>query len=80
MVEELVGYISGNVRRRQAIEALSKGGESLVQLEKLSRIPKLMLEKVLGEMVDKKIVKKTTDGYKLTEEGENVTRILKSMH
>jgi DNA-binding HxlR family transcriptional regulator len=78
--EELVGYVSGNVRRRQVVEALSKGGESLEQLEKLSRIPKLMLEKILKEMADKKIVKKTKAGYTLTPEGADAARLLKSMH
>jgi len=78
--EELVGFVSGNVRRRQVIEALSKGGESLEQLEKLSRIPKISLEKILGEMADRKIVKKTKAGYTLTPEGEHTAKMLKSMH
>ena len=78
--EELVGYVSGNVRRRQVIEALSKGGESLEQLEKLSRIPKIMLEKILSEMATRKIVKKTKAGYNLTPDGEHVAQVLKSMH
>ena len=78
--EELVGYVSGNVRRRQVIEALSKGGESLEQLEKLSRIPKIMLERILAEMSAKEIVKKTKAGYTLTAEGEHVAQLLKSMH
>jgi predicted transcriptional regulator len=78
--EELVGYVSGNVRRRQVVEALSKGGESLEQLEKLSRIPKLMLGKILKEMADKNIVKKTKTGYTLTPEGANTALLLKSMH
>jgi predicted transcriptional regulator len=78
--EELVGYISGNVRRRQTVEALSKGGESLEQLEKLTRIPRLMLEKIIKEMAEKNIVQKTREGYKLTDEGEHVARLLKSMH
>jgi predicted transcriptional regulator len=79
--DELIGYVSGNVRRRQVIEALNKGGESLEQLEKLSRIPKIMLEKILDEMAKKKIVKKTKAGYTLTSEGEQVAGLLKkSMH
>jgi predicted transcriptional regulator len=77
--DELIGFVSGNVRRRQVIEALSKGGESIEQLEKLSRIPKIMLEKILKEMDEKKIVKKTRAGYALTPEGEHVARVLKSM-
>lgn len=78
--EELVGFVNSNARRRQVIEALSKGGEALEQLEKMSRIPKIMLEKILAEMAKKKIVKKTKAGYTLTPEGENVALLLKSMH
>jgi predicted transcriptional regulator len=78
--EELVGYVNANARRRQVIEALSKGGESLEQLEKLSRIPKIMLEKILEEMTKKTMVKKTQAGYALTPDGEQVARLLKSMH
>jgi len=78
--EELVGYVNANARRRQVIEALSKGGESLEQLEKLSRIPKIMLEKILEEMTKKTMVKKTQAGYALTPDGEHVAKLLKSMH
>ena len=80
MAEELVGYISANVRRRQTVEALSKGGESLEQIEKLTRIPKVMLERILAEMAEKKIVRKTKDGYQLTDEGQHAAHLLKSMH
>ncbi len=78
--EELVGFVSGNVRRRQVVEALSKGGESLDQLEKLSRIPKVMLKNILAEMENKKIVKKTKAGFTLTPDGEHVAKMLRSMH
>ncbi|OPY27607.1 MAG: hypothetical protein A4E28_01942 [Methanocella sp. PtaU1.Bin125] len=78
--EELVGFVSGNVRRRQVVEALSKGGETVEQLEKLSRIPRLMLNNILTDMEGKNIVRKTKAGFTLTPEGENVARLLKSMH
>lgn len=78
--EELVGFVNSNARRRQVIEALSKGGEALEQLEKMSRIPRIMLEKILSDMLKKKIVKKTKAGYTLTPEGENLALLLKSMH
>ncbi len=75
-----MGFVSGNVRRRQVVEALSKGGESLDQLEKLSRIPKVMLKNILAEMENKKIVKKTKAGFTLTPDGEHVAKMLRSMH
>jgi DNA-binding HxlR family transcriptional regulator len=78
--EEPVGFIISNARRRRVIEALSKGGEALDQLEKMSRVLKIMLEKILAEMAKKEIVKKTKAGYTPTPEGKNVARLLKSMH
>jgi predicted transcriptional regulator len=78
--DELVGFVNANVRRRQVIEALSKGGESIEQLEKLSRIPKVMLKNIMAEMEGKNIVKKTEAGFALTPEGANVAQMLKSMH
>jgi len=79
-VEALVGYISGNVRRKQVAEALSKGVEDSVALGKHTRIPRLSLEKILDEMAGKKIVKKEKDGYKLTEAGMKATEVMKSIH
>jgi predicted transcriptional regulator len=79
-VEAIVGYISGNARRKQIVEALSKGAENVEALGKLTRIPRLSLEKMMEEMAGKNIVTKSKDGYKLTEAGEQATTVLKSMH
>lgn len=78
-VEAIVGYISGNARRKQIVEALSKGAENVEALGKLTRIPRLSLEKMMEEMAGKNIVTKGKDGYKLTEAGEQATTVLKSM-
>ena len=79
-VEAIVGYISGNVRRKQVVEALSKGAEDIQALAKLTRIPRLSLEKMMEEMAEKKIVKKEKNGYKLTDSGEQAATVLKSIH
>jgi predicted transcriptional regulator len=79
MVEELVGYVNGGVRRRQVVEALSKGTESLEALTRLTRISRLALQKTIDEMTAKNIVAGTKDGYKLTPDGEHVVFLLKSM-
>ncbi|WP_424359724.1 hypothetical protein [Methanocella sp. MCL-LM] len=78
-VEAIVGYISGNARRKQIVEALSKGAEDVEALGKLTRIPRLSLEKMMEEMAGKNIVKKEKNGYKLTDIGEQATTVLKAM-
>lgn len=77
--DELVGYITGNARRKQIIDVLVKGDEHLIALAKLTRIPRLSLEKAIGEMVDKKIVSKEKTGYHLTETGKQVVALTKSI-
>ncbi|HMK46186.1 MAG TPA: hypothetical protein VK436_06130 [Methanocella sp.] len=79
-VEAIVGYISGNVRRKQIIEALSNGAEDVQALAKLTRIPRLAIEKMVEEMTGKNIVKKEKGGYRLTETGSQAATVLKSIH
>jgi DNA-binding HxlR family transcriptional regulator len=79
-VEELVGYISGNVRRKQIVDVLDKNGnETFEALEKLTRTPRLMLEKALKDMTDRDVIKKQKDKYVLTEDGQAAAKILHSM-
>ena len=80
-VEEIAGYISGNVRRKQIVEVLEKNGSETFQaLEKLTRTPKIMLEKVLKDMAEKGVIKKQKDRYVLTENGGTAATILGSIH
>jgi predicted transcriptional regulator len=79
-VEELTGYISGNVRRRQIIDVLDKNGsETFEALEKLTRTPRLMLEKAIKDMVGRGIIKVHKDEYSLTDNGKAVVTVLHSM-
>jgi predicted transcriptional regulator len=79
-VEELAGYISGNVRRKQIVDVLDKNGaETAETLGKLTRAPKLLLEKALKDMAGKGVVKKQKDKYMLTENGKAAATILHSM-
>jgi predicted transcriptional regulator len=79
-VEELAGYISGNVKRKQVVDVLEKNGsETLETIEKTTRTPKLMLERTLKDMEDKGVLKKQKDKYALTEKGASAVTILHSM-
>jgi predicted transcriptional regulator len=78
--EELAGYISGNVKRRQIVDVLDKNGsETFEALEKLTRTPKLVLDKALKDMVDRGVITKQKDKYKLTDNGTAAVTVLHSM-
>lgn len=76
-VEEIAGFISGNVKRKQILDVLDKNGsETLVTLRKLTRMPRLMLEKVLKDMAEKGVIIKQNDSFSLTENGKKAANIL----
>jgi predicted transcriptional regulator len=76
-VDEIAGFIIGNVKRKQILDVLDKNGsETFVALRKLTRIPKLMLEKVLKDMVEKGVIIKEKDSFILTENGKKAASIL----
>jgi predicted transcriptional regulator len=79
-VEDLAGYISGNVKRRQIVDVLNKNGsETFEALGKLTRTPRSLLEKALKDMEEKGVIKRQDDKYSLTENGVAVVNILQSM-
>lgn len=79
-VEEMVGFISGNVKRKQIIDVLEKNGaETEDTLGKLTRLPRVLLEKSIKDMAEKGIVKKQKDKYVLTENGKAAATVLHSM-
>jgi len=78
--EELAGYISGNVKRRQIVDVLEKNGsETFEALEKLTRIPKIMLDKALKDMAERGAITKQKDKYALTDNGVAAVTILHSI-
>jgi len=79
-VEEMVGFISGNVKRKQIIDVLDKNGaETEDTLGKLTRVPRILLEKAIKDMAERGIVKKQKDKYVLTEDGKAAATVLHSM-
>ena len=79
-VEEMVGFISGNVKRKQIIDVLEKNGaETEDTLGKLTRVPRILLEKSIKDMAERGIVKKQKDKYVLTEDGKAAATVLHSM-
>lgn len=75
-----MGYVSSNVKRKQVVDVLEKNGsETLEQLSKLTRIPRLSLQKVVDELKEKDIIIRSKDKYSLTETGEKVVSVTRSM-
>jgi len=80
-VEEQVGYITGNVKRKQIVDVLDKkGSESAEMLGKITRVPKLVLDHTLEDMVKKEIVKQSKDHYELTDQGRQAVNVMRSIH
>jgi len=76
-VEEIAGFISGNVKRKQILDVLDKNESATSEtLGKLTRMPRLMLEKVLKDMIEKGAVVRQGDNFTLTENGKAAAAIL----
>src|SRR5208337_5209031 len=76
-VEEIAGFISGNVKRRQILDVLDKNGsETSEALRKLTRMPRLLLEKVLKDMEQKGVITMQNEKYVLTENGKAAAMVL----
>jgi predicted transcriptional regulator len=76
-IEEIAGFISGNVKRKQIVDVLAKNGsETLESLRKITRMPKLMLEKGLKDMAEKGAITKENDRFTLTEAGKAAASML----
>ena len=80
-VEEQVGFISGNTKRKQIVDVLEKNGsESAEILGKITRAPKLVLDRTLEEMIHKEIIRKKKDQYELTDLGKQAVIKARSLH
>ena len=76
-VEEIAGFISGNVKRKQIVDVLDKkGSQTLEHLGKLTRMPKLMLKKALQDMTEKGVVINQNESFTLTESGKAAASVL----
>lgn len=76
-VEEIAGFISGNVKRKQVVDVLDKNGRaSFEYIGKLTRMPRLMLEKVIKDMTEKGVITMKDDVFVLTEIGKAAATLL----
>ncbi|WRQ72929.1 MAG: winged helix-turn-helix domain-containing protein [Methanosarcinales archaeon Met12] len=79
MTEELVGYISGNRKREQIIQALSNGALEMSKIAKMARMPKRLAIKLLEDLERKELVKADGETYSLTETGIEIENRIRGM-
>jgi predicted transcriptional regulator len=76
-VEELAGFISGNVKRKQILDVLDKNESATYEtIRKLTRMPKLILDKALKDMTEKGAITMKDESYILTEAGKAAADIM----
>lgn len=69
------GYLSGNPRRRQALEVLrSRGPLSLPGVAHLLRMPPKMAERLLDDLRSKGLAEVVGEKFQLTAEGEDLLK------
>ncbi|MEM3085911.1 MAG: hypothetical protein QXT68_02065 [Halobacteria archaeon] len=69
------GYLSGNPRRRQALEVLrSRGPLPLAGMAHLLRMPPKMAEGLLEDLRGKGLVEARGERFRLTGEGEEILK------
>ena len=62
------------------VDVLEKNGaEPFEMIARLTRIPKISLEKVMDELQSRDLVKKEGDRFKLTDAGDQVANIARSI-
>lgn len=79
MTEELVGYVSGNRKREQIIQALSNAPLGIDKIARISRIPERFVVRILEDLKKKGLVKVDEKVYSLTETGVDVENKIRSL-
>lgn len=79
MIEGLVGYVSGNRKREQIIQALSNGALEMNKIAKMVRMPERSAIKLLGDLEKKGLIKADGGTYSLTETGVEVENRIRGM-
>jgi len=79
MTEELVGYVSGNRKREQIIQALSNAPLEVDKIARISRIPERLVVRILEDLKKKGLVKVDGKVYALTETGVDVENKIRSL-
>jgi predicted transcriptional regulator len=79
-MDELIGFISGNKNRRKLLAILaSKNGLEGSKIAKNMRIASPSADKVLSELLEKKLVVQNGTSFNLTDQGAAVEKRMQSI-
>lgn len=79
-MEELMGFVTGNKNRQKLLALLgSKHQLDATKLAKNMHIARPSVEKIVEELMEKELVEKECDYYRLTELGETLERKVQSI-
>jgi predicted transcriptional regulator len=79
-MEELVGFVTGNNNRTKLLSLLgSKKDMDAERIAKIMHIFKPSVDKIIEELVEKELIEKQEDNYRLTELGVNVERMIHNL-
>lgn len=79
-MEELIGFVNGNVNRRKVLEIIgSKGPNEAQRIAKIARLIPSATDQLLGDLEAKGLVQKTDGKYELTEQGKAVADVIRTI-
>ena len=79
-MEEIAGFVNGNVNRRKILEILdSKGDADAVRIAKIARIIPAAATQILTDLSARNLVQKNGDKYGLTDEGKTVIGFIRAL-
>jgi len=77
-MNELIGYVLGNRQRERVMGILgSRGAIAQEKIAKLERIPAPAVSRVLQELLEKGLVSREGEAWKLSETGVQVEKEMK---
>ena len=79
-MDELIGFVTGNNNRQKILALLgSKGELDAVRIAKTMHLVRFTVDGILKELLEKELVVKTGELYKLTELGSAVEKQVHNM-
>lgn len=79
-MEELVGFVTGNNNRKKLLSLLgSKKEMDTERIAKTIHIFRPSVDKIIEELVEKELVERQGDNYRLTDLGATVERMIHNL-
>jgi predicted transcriptional regulator len=79
-MEDLIGFVSGNKNRQKLLALLgSKHRLDADKMAKNMRVASPSVNKIIGELLERNLIKQDNGSYSLTELGESVEKRIQSI-